>query len=64
MTLDWWSTLRLLDGSARARYNAEQAIRDSRWRRVEQRIAVRRIEREYAARRWATSAEPVARRFG
>ena len=48
MTFSLWSPVRVLDGSFKARHNAERALRDAVVRRYEDRLAVTKIERQTA----------------
>jgi hypothetical protein len=50
MTLALWSPVQVLDGSLRARQNAAQALRNTITKREQERLAVARFERDYAAR--------------
>jgi hypothetical protein len=50
MASDLWSPLRVLDGSFKARHNAERALREAVAQRYEQQIVIKQFEREYAAR--------------
>ena len=50
MTPSWWSPVQVVDGSLKARQNAAQAVRDTVTKLEQERLAVARFEREYAAR--------------
>ena len=64
MTLGWWSPVRVVDGSRKARRNAERALGAVAGQREAERVAVARFEREHTASPRGEELEQIRRTVG
>jgi len=64
MTLGWWSPVRAVDGSLKARHNAERALQTVARQREAERLAVARFEREYTSRPRGAELNEIRRAAG
>jgi hypothetical protein len=59
-----WSSVRVLDGTSKARSNARLALMSTITQREQERFAVARFEREYAARPGREALTQIRRSAG